>query len=31
LHEEKRFGDIGRDAVRAATVVEAFALLTRLL
>lgn len=31
LHEERRFGAIGRDAVRAATVAAAFALVSRLL
>ena len=31
VHEERRFGAIGRDAVRAATVAAAFALISRLL
>jgi nicotinamide-nucleotide amidase len=31
LHEEKRYGDIGRERVREATVADALALLTRLL
>ena len=31
LHEEKRFGDIGREAVQRATVAAAFALLTRVM
>lgn len=31
LHEEKRFGDIGRHKVQAATVAAAFALMTRAL
>ncbi len=31
VHEERRFGAIGRDAVRAATVAAAFALVSRLL